>query len=149
MADKMDQNSEVDDVAAALQSSIGLFVRRLRQAHAEDELTMSESSALSRLDRGGPTTLGVLAKSEQITPQSMGATLASLEVRGLIERQADPTDGRRAIISLTDAGRQLVQHRRTAKTGILTQALATHFTPAERTQLLTAASLIERLAQLL
>jgi DNA-binding MarR family transcriptional regulator len=108
---------------------------------------MPESSALSRLDRGGPTTPTALAKLEQITPQSMGATLASLEARGLVERRADPEDGRRVVLSLTDTGLELLRNRRNAKTGALTQALATHFTAAERTQLLEAAPLIERLAQ--
>jgi DNA-binding MarR family transcriptional regulator len=143
----MGQDPEGYDVAVALYTSIGLFVRRLRQALADGELTMPENSALSRLDRGGPTTPSALAKWEQITPQSMGATLASLEARGLVERHSDPEDGRRAIIALTETGLELARSRRTARTGQLTQVLATHFTPAERQQLLEAAPLIERLAQ--
>ena len=37
-----------------------------------------------------PATPGELAKLEQISPQSMGATLASLEARGLVQRRPDP-----------------------------------------------------------
>jgi DNA-binding MarR family transcriptional regulator len=145
----MDQDPDANDVARALYASIGLFLRRLRQTRADGELTMPENSALSRLDRGGPMTPTALAKLEQITPQSMGATLASLEARGLVERRSDPEDGRRAVISLTDTGLQVLRNRRNAKTGELTQALAIHFTPAELKQLLEAAPLIERLAQCL
>jgi DNA-binding MarR family transcriptional regulator len=75
----MDRDLDVAQVAGALRMSMGLLVRRLRQVKAEGELTLPESSALSRLDRGGPATSAALAKLEQISPQSMGATLAGLE----------------------------------------------------------------------
>jgi DNA-binding MarR family transcriptional regulator len=113
----------------------------------EDELTLPETSALARLDRGGPTTASALARVEQISPQSMGATLAALEARGLVGRRPDPADGRRAVISATEAGRALLRTRRHAKTDRLARALAAEFTPAELTQLGAVTPLIERLAQ--
>ncbi len=137
----------VDQIAAALRVSIGLLVRRLRQIPVEGDLTLSETSALARLDRGGPTTPGALAKQEQISPQSMGATLAALEGRGLIERAADPDDGRRAVMSITDAGLELLRNRRNAKVQQLARALSADFSPAERDQLAAVAPLLERLAQ--
>ena len=134
-------------VAAALRVSIGLLVRRMRQIPVEGELTLSETSALARLDRGGPTTQGALAKQEQISPQSMGATLAALQGRGLIERAPDPDDGRRAVMSITDAGLALLRSRRNAKVQQLALALSTDFTPDELDQLAAVAPLLERLAQ--
>ncbi len=136
-----------DQVAAALRVGIGLIVRRLRQVPVTGGLTLSETSALARLDRGGPTTPGELAKQEQISPQSMGSTLAALERRGLIERRPDPDDGRRAVMSVTGAGRELLTSRRNAKVQQLARALATEFTGAELAQLAAAAPLLERLAQ--
>jgi DNA-binding MarR family transcriptional regulator len=127
--------------------SIGLLRRRLRQVQAEGELTLPETSALARLDRGGPTTPSVLAKLEQISPQSMGATLGALEVRGLVERRPDPEDGRRAVMSLTEAGLQTLRNRRNARTEQLANVLSTGFTRSELKQLLAVAPLIERLAQ--
>ena len=127
--------------------SIGLLLRRLRQVPAEGELTLPETSALVRLDRGGPATPGALAKLEQISPQSMGATLGALELRGLVERRPDPGDGRRAVMSLTEAGRQALWQRRNARTQQLAKALAAGFTRSELDQLMAAAPLIERLAQ--
>jgi DNA-binding MarR family transcriptional regulator len=137
----------VDQIAAALRVSVGLLVRGLRQVPVEGDLTLSETSALARLDRGGPTTPGALARQEQISPQSMGATLGALEARGLIERAADPDDGRRAVMSITEAGLELLRSRRHAKVQQLARALATEFTPAERDQLAAIAPLLERLAQ--
>lgn len=136
-----------DQVAAALRVSVGLLVRRLRQVPVEGGLTLSETSALARLDRGGPSTPGALAKQEQISPQSMGNTLAALEGRGLIERRPDPDDGRRAVMSVTDAGRELLSSRRNAKVQQLAKALAAEFTDAELAELAAAAPLLERLAQ--
>jgi DNA-binding MarR family transcriptional regulator len=141
------EDPDVGQVAAALRVSIGLLLRRLRQVQVEGELSLPESSALVRLDRGGPTTPGELAKLEQISPQSMGATLATLEAHGLVERRPDPRDGRRVVLSATEAGRDMLADRRNERTRQLAQALSAGFTPAELSQLMAAAPLLERLAQ--
>jgi len=134
------------EVAAALRIAVGMLVRKLRQTQSQDELTLAETSALSRLDRGGPATSSDLAKQDRISPQSMGATLASLEQRGLIERQRDPADGRRVVLSVSAAGRQVLSDRRGARTEQIARALASGFTDDERGQLLAATPLLERLA---
>jgi DNA-binding MarR family transcriptional regulator len=135
------------EVAAALRVSIGLLLRRMRQVRPDGELSLPEMSALARLDRTGPATSGTLAKLEQISPQSMGATLAGLEARGLAQRHPDPQDGRRAVLSLTEAGQQVLRDKRSARVAQLAQALSNGFTPAELRQLRAAAPLLERLAQ--
>jgi DNA-binding MarR family transcriptional regulator len=145
----MTRAPEIDQAAAALHVGVSLLLRRMRQTRPSGELTLPETAALARLERGGPNTPTALARLEQISPQSMGATLAGLEVRGLIARDQDPRDGRRIVISLTDKGRQLLRDRRSARTGQIAQALAAEFTPDEIAQLLTAAPLLERLAQAL
>ena len=143
----MSEDPDVGQVAAALRVSIGLLLRRLRQVQVEGELTLPESSALTRLDRGGPTTPSELAKLEQISPQSMGATLAALEARGLVGRRPDPRDGRRVVLSVTEAGRAVLLDKRNARAEQLAKALSAGFTPAELRQLMAAAPLLERLAQ--
>ena len=143
MADELD----VRDVAAALRVSMGLLLRRLRQVGVPGELTVPETSALARLDRNGPATSSELARVEQISPQSMGATLSALEARGLVTRDPDARDGRRILLSVTDAGRQLLRDKRDARTEHLARALAAGFTREELGQLMAAAPLLERLAQ--
>jgi DNA-binding MarR family transcriptional regulator len=137
---------DAGQVAAALRVSIGLLMRRLRQVQVEGELTLPENSALVRLDRGGPATPSALARLERISPQSMGATLAALEARGLIKRQPDPNDGRRTVMSVTEAGQQVLGDKRNARTEQLARALEVDFTPAELKQLMAAVPLLERLA---
>jgi len=143
----MTEAPDVQELAGALRVSIGLLFRRHRQLKAEGELTLPESSALARLDRGGPATSSELARLEQISPQSMGTTLAGLEARGLVERHRDPDDGRRVVLSVTAAGRQLLRDRRDRSTQAMAQALSTSFTSAELDQLMAAVPLLERLAQ--
>jgi DNA-binding MarR family transcriptional regulator len=143
VADEVD----VGEVAAALRVSIGLLLRRMRQSRPAAELSLPEGSALTRLDRGGPATASELARLEQISPQSMGATLGALESRGLIERRADPADGRRAVLSVTDAGQRVLRDRRNARTEQLAKALSAGFSRTELRQLSAAAPLLERLAQ--
>ncbi len=133
-------------LAGDLRLSIGLLLRRLRQIPIGDELTLSESSSLARLDRGGPATAAELARAEQISPQSMGATLGTLQGRGLIAKFADPNDGRRMILSVTPAGHEVLRHRRTQRTEQLATALSTGFAATELKQLAAAAPLLERLA---
>jgi DNA-binding MarR family transcriptional regulator len=141
----MSTKPEPAEVAAALHVSIGLFTRRLRQAPANDDLTMPEMTTLARLDRAGSATASELARAEQITPQAIGATVAGLTRRGLVKRHPDAHDGRRSVLSLTEAGRQVVHSKRSARTQQLAKALADGFTPRELEILLAAAPLIERL----
>jgi DNA-binding MarR family transcriptional regulator len=135
------------EVAAALYLSISLFLLQLRRSPVQGELTPPEISALERLDRAGSATPGRLAAAEQITPQAMGATLGELTRRGLAERRSDPADGRRVVVSLTEAGRRFVRNKRTARTEQLAKALSDRFTPAEIEVLRAAAPLIERLGR--
>src|ERR1700759_2404015 len=118
------------DVAAALRVSIGLLLRQMRQVRGAGELTVPETSALARL--------------EQISPQSMGATLSALETRGLVRRGPDAHDGRRVVLSVTDLGRQLLRDKRDARTRQFARALSARFTLDELNQLMAAAPLVER-----
>jgi DNA-binding MarR family transcriptional regulator len=142
----MQKELDVGDVAVELRESVSLLLRRMKQMSPGD-LTLPENAALSRLNRGGPTTSSALAKLEQISPQSMGATLAGLEARGLVARHADPADGRRVLLSLTEAGQRVLQGKRNARNEQLAKALSANFTPGEIRLLAEAAPLLERLAQ--
>jgi DNA-binding MarR family transcriptional regulator len=137
------------DVASELQVALARVIRRLRQGHIPGDLTLSESSVLSRLDRNGPASPGELAADEHVRPQAMCATLAALERRQLVARAADPADGRRWVMSRTEAGRQLLADRRGARAERVAQALAAGFTETEQRQLADAALLLDRLADLL
>ncbi|MGW0035176.1 hypothetical protein [Gordonia sp. NPDC003376] len=63
---------DVLDVASDLRLTLGGLIRRLRTIRSPDDPSVPETSVLARLDREGPTTAADLARSEQVTPQSMG-----------------------------------------------------------------------------
>lgn len=134
-------------IADALATSIGLLHRRLRQVPVEGDLSFPERAALARLDRDGPTTSADLARVEQISPQSMGATVAALTARGLIARHRDPDDGRRVVLSVAPSGERALRDRRTTRRAQLATVLSDAFTAAELRQLAVAAPLLERLAE--
>jgi DNA-binding MarR family transcriptional regulator len=144
----MDDDLDPGSVAEALLASLGVLVRRVRQVPPGGGLTMPERTALSLLSRLGPTTSSALAREVQITAQAMGATLTALRDRGLVDRHPDPQDGRRVVLSVTEAGTQSLKDKRNARTELLAQALTGGaFTPTELAQLTAAAPLLARLAQ--
>jgi DNA-binding MarR family transcriptional regulator len=145
----MVSEANIHQTAAALQLSVGLLKRRARETARDGELSSPEMSVLSRLDRNGPGTTAALARWEQITPQAVGATVAVLEARELIARAPDPGDGRRSILTITQAGERALRAGRNALTDLMTGALSRGFTPGEIEHLRVAAPLIERLAQLI
>jgi DNA-binding MarR family transcriptional regulator len=135
------------EVASTVQKSIVFYVRRLRQAPVQDELPGPEMAALSRLDLAGPSTASALARASLITPQAMGVTVTALVQRGLAERHPDPDDARQTIVSLTEAGREIVRGKDSARIRQVASVLSERFTNQELEVLLAAAPLIERLGQ--
>lgn len=134
------------DVADALMAGVGRLVRRVRQLPTDEAVTMPERAVLARLDRDGPTTSAELARATQISPQSMGTTVARLAERGLVRRDRDTADGRRVVLSLTRAGLTLLGSTRSTRIQQIAVALDAGFSPAELKRLTSAAHLIERLA---
>jgi DNA-binding MarR family transcriptional regulator len=143
------QAADPGDVARVLMSSIGLVVRTARRFKSDGDVSLPELLALKRLERAGSATSAALAKYEQISPQSMSATLGALEARGFIERRPDPQDRRQSVVSLSAAGQNFLRDGRTKRTELMAQALAANFTPQEFEQLLAIGPLLERLARYL
>ena len=110
--------------ANRLRVGLSAFRRRTQETAIDGDLTAPQLTALSRLDRLGPLTTAELARREQITPQAMGATIASLEQRGLVARSADAADARRSILSLTPAGTDAIHSGRSALSDKIAAALA-------------------------
>lgn len=140
---------EVTRAAGELRALLGRLTRRLRQTISVGDITLSQASVLSLLEREGPTTPGTLATKERISPQSMGSILISLEELGLVSRTPDPTDKRSLVVSLTEAGIQAVHGARRQREEQIARALADHFTSEERQVLIATLPLLERLARLL
>jgi DNA-binding MarR family transcriptional regulator len=135
-------DAEVADFGHA----IGLLVRRIRAAPAAHELSWTEAAVMSRLEKDGPATTAELARAESVKPQSMGATIAALEERGLVERKPHPTDGRQVNIELTAKGAGMRKSAKDAKRTWLAQAIG-QLREQERETLFAAGRIIQRLLE--
>ncbi|HEX4704946.1 MAG TPA: MarR family transcriptional regulator [Pseudonocardiaceae bacterium] len=148
--DEMSQPAQdAAEVAAALRLAVSRIARKVRAAKntVVGDLALSESSVLARLDRDGPDSPGSLAEQEGVRPQAMAATLAALQERGLVSRGPDATDGRRAVMAITDAGRTMAADRRSVSVRRLAAAIEAEFTPAERRELRAMLTLLDRLVE--
>ena len=128
--------SELREVATELRA-------RLRASSA-DSMPMSQSSALAQLFKAGPMTVADLARAEHVKPQSTGVTVALLEEEGLVKREADPSDGRRLHVLMTEKGKRQFLAGRTVRQAWLSQALEERLSDAEQKQLHDALSLLRK-----
>ncbi|MGW3288541.1 MarR family winged helix-turn-helix transcriptional regulator [Streptomyces sp. NPDC001002] len=121
--------------------------RRIRVIAENEELTPPQVSALTLVAKHGAATASALATAEGVRPQSMATTLAALDRQGMIRRTQDPDDGRRQLVTLTDAGRRRVDGDQQAREEWLARALQDRYTEDERRRLLDGLALLERLTQ--
>ena len=132
----------------ALAAELGdLFVklkRKLRGQSSSGNLTPSQIAVLVHLDRAGPTTVSALARLEGVRPQSMGATVASLDELGLIKGAPDPNDGRQTILSLSPKCETMIRTGRAARHEWLLRAITSKRTLQEQAQLKAALGLLSR-----
>lgn len=133
-------------LAGELRVVIGRLKRRLREQASTGDLTWSQVSVLSHLERDGPATVTTLARAEGVRPQSMGATVAVLEAAGLVSGAPHPVDGRQTILSLTTACLDWIKAGRAAREDWLFRAIRTRLAPDEREELARAIDLLKRLA---
>ena len=133
-------------LARELRLLIGQLRRTVREQTHLGDYTWPQAAVLIRLERDGPSTVSALARADGVRPQSMGATVATLEAAGLVKGSPDPADGRRTILSITDTCRELIKANRAAKEDWLFRAIQTKLSPAEQKELATALDLLKRLA---
>jgi DNA-binding MarR family transcriptional regulator len=130
-------------LAARLRLGVTRLARRLRQ-EAEAGVTPSMLSALSSAERRGSLTMRDLCQVEQVQPPTMTRIVAALVEAGLVLREADPTDGRVAWVTVTPGGRRLLERSRRRKEAYLAKALRS-LEPEELRTLASAAEILERL----
>jgi DNA-binding MarR family transcriptional regulator len=77
-----------------------------------ESITPLQYTALTVLERRSDLSAAELARNAFVTDQSAAGMIAVLEERGLARRHPDPHDRRRRAISLTEAGRVLLDRVR-------------------------------------
>jgi DNA-binding MarR family transcriptional regulator len=148
MAVKAARLPSTDSLAVRLAVAIKRVHGRLREAawSGEVELPVAQVAVLKRLRNEGPTTASALAAAEHVTHQAITQTLAALKRAGLVRSAADPTDGRKSVISVTPAGNRLFESARASRDAWLAGAIGHVVSPRERAALEKSIELLERLA---
>ncbi|MFC0435137.1 MarR family winged helix-turn-helix transcriptional regulator [Kutzneria buriramensis] len=136
-----------DELAVEVREAVSRLARRLRQERPPHELGLTSLSVLSRLYRLGPASPSALAAAENVQPQSMTRALAVLTERGLVVREPHPTDRRQTVVSVTDAGRAVLDEDRSRRDAWLAGVIADRLTPVEQEFLRAAAKLLEVLSR--
>ena len=124
-------------LAEELRLLFGKLKRRLREQAGSNDLTISQISVLSRLEREGAATVTNLARAEAMRPQSMGA----------LHAERDPADGRQTLWSLTSECRAWIRTTRAARQDWLFHAIEKNLTADEQDDLARALPLLKRLAE--
>jgi DNA-binding MarR family transcriptional regulator len=107
------------------------------------DLNSNQLSAMSVLLNYGDLAMGELASLEKVSPPSMTRIVNGLEARALVTRAPHVSDGRQSVVSLTDAGRQVLLANRRRRDQWLAQRLA-ELEPEERDLLRKCVGILEK-----
>jgi DNA-binding MarR family transcriptional regulator len=135
----------IAELAAQLRPSLLRLTRIIRNQRVDMSVTLTQISAIGTLSKHGPMSAGELAACERVQPPSMTKVLASLEERGLVRREAHPTDRRQVIVGITDAGEALLDDERRSRDAWLTQRLG-QLSSDERALLRKVIPVLDKLA---
>lgn len=102
--------------AYVLDAQIGFILRQVAQRHSAifatgvaGDVTPTQWAALSKLAELGPLSQNHLGRLTVMDAATIKGVIDRLSRRGLVEIRADPNDGRRRVVTLSEAGRVFVQ----------------------------------------
>jgi DNA-binding MarR family transcriptional regulator len=131
---------------------LAVAVKRLRSRMREESgatstgLSVSQLSIFSRIMNEGADTAASLAAAEHVSQQAIAQSLAVLKADGFVAMRSDPTDRRKSLISVTAAGRRLVDSIHASRDDWLIRAIESAVGFDERGALDKTIELLERLA---
>jgi DNA-binding MarR family transcriptional regulator len=142
--------STVDSTVDAVENALIPLVRYLasprtwRQIAGSAEIPLDRARyvVLRAVAESEPVRTTALAEHVGVDPSTMSRHVSVLDRAGYVSRAADPDDGRAQALTLTPAGREVMEKARAARHDLITDALA-DWDDVDRTHL---ASLLGRLA---
>jgi DNA-binding MarR family transcriptional regulator len=145
MATNYPPAADIGALSSRLRLAIARSARRMRQ-EAGTDLSPSLTSALATIERHGPITPSELAELERVQRPSATRIVSRLETEGLVDRAADPADGRSSLVSASAQGRALLRRLRTRKNAYLARRLR-DLPDSDVETLREAADVLERLLE--
>ncbi|MEE4025621.1 MarR family transcriptional regulator [Gordonia sp. PKS22-38] len=131
-------------LSGELSMAVVRLARRLRGRRVSKVVSLTQLSALYTLHHEGPMTPGALALAERVQPPSMTRVIASLSDLGMVKREPHPTDGRQAIVTLSDKGIDVVNAERDAREEWLSARLD-ELSPDERATLAAVVPIVNKI----
>lgn len=131
-------------LAGSLALAIVRMARRLRLRRDHELVSLTQLSALNTLYQEGSMSPGALAAAERVKPPSMTRVIASLADLGMVRREAHPTDGRQAIVTLASAGEKVITDEVAARKAWLNGRLD-ELSDDERATLCAAIPVLEKI----
>jgi DNA-binding MarR family transcriptional regulator len=114
-------SEQVDAVVRASRALVGIAAAAI--AAVDATVTVPQLRVLVLLDTRGPLNLAGLAAALGVNPSNASRICERLIRAGFVDRQESPDDRRNITLSLTEAGRRLInkvtRHRRAAITRVL------------------------------
>lgn len=129
--------------ANELRRAIGESVRAIRRSETTPD---GQIETLGFLARDGAYSIAALARLRRVRHQTMSATVADLERRGLVTRSPDPDDARGVLVSITDAGSAMIAESRQRRSSLVLDAAERALTVEEQVVLARAAGVLDKLS---
>jgi DNA-binding MarR family transcriptional regulator len=111
-----------ENVAEGLEQAAILTLRHLSDRTG---MGLTANLTLGTLDREGPARVTALAAAASIRQPAMTELVQRLHRQNLVTRVDDPGDGRAALVTITDAGRALLDDERRDRRERLAELLVT------------------------
>jgi len=109
----------VGELTAVLEEFTGIFIR----LPSVEKLSFTTLSVLHTLSRSSPMRLSELTATEQVTQSAITQLVTRLEGENLVERKADPSDGRAVHVHITATGAAVVDARRSDRVAQLAKRI--------------------------
>ncbi len=127
---------------SALEQMPGHLVRRAQQLHSglwaevgPPGLTSPQYAVLAELGRSSGVSQVELGERTGIDRSTLAEMAGRMEEHGLVDRVPDPADGRRKLLSISEAGSRVLREA-TGPVRRVNHELTSNLTPSERHQLL-------------
>ncbi len=136
---------DLAELASHLRIGVTRLARRLRR-EADVSVTPTLLSAIATVERHGPLTAGDLAAHEQVRKPTATRLIGALLAKDLVERTADPLDGRIVWLELSPEGRRVLHRARRRKDEFLARRIE-RLSPEDQATLARAVGILERLIE--
>ncbi|MEV0297852.1 MarR family transcriptional regulator [Nocardia sp. NPDC050710] len=114
----------IDTIAVQLTRLQRIRERTAAQIRTKDGVDPAAFAVLFRLLQDGPMRSGALAEAVYSDASTVSRQVAQLVERELVERMADPADGRATVLAVTERGRAVAEQIRRRRHENLTRVTA-------------------------